>query len=201
MALVRIEPASPKDAWVAAELMFMAYHEFSYDIFGHVGESGARDYYKKLWRHGNNRFGYKFSYSAKLENKTVAIMTCYNAKQIRKLVLPTLRQLLYFGRGKFILHFITHLNNFYYFSSNQETYPDELYVATLSVLPEYRSMGIGAEMLQYARKVTKNLGLRRCTLHVSAQNEGGIRFYERNGFVKVQPVEKQAVYFRMVASV
>ena len=198
---IAINPATPQEAIVAAKLTFMAYHKFSYDIFGHIGEEAAHKYYRLLWLHGYNRFGYQYSYLAKTDNKPVGLMTCYPAPLIKKLVIPTFRQLIYIGKGKFLLHFITHLNNFYYFASNQETYPDEFYIATLSVLPEYRGMGIGAELLEYARKLTREQSLRRCILHVNAENEKGIRFYERNGFTKAKPVEKQASYFRMVQSV
>ena len=158
---IQIQPASPKEADIAAQLTFMAYHRYSYDIFGQVGKHAAIDHYKKLWQHGDNRFGYRFSYIAKVGNKPVGLMTGYPAPLIKKLVSPTIRQLIRIGKFSFIRHFITHLTNFYYFASNQECQKDEFYVATLSVLPEYRSLGIGAEMLRHARKLTREQNLRR----------------------------------------
>jgi len=201
MCKIRIEAASPGDADAAAELTFMAYHKYAYDIFGQVGQAGALDHFRKLWVHGHNRFGYRYSYIAKSDNKMVALMTCYPSTLITKLVGPTIWQLISIGKATFICHFIFHLRNFYYFSIGAEADPTEFYVATLSVLPEYRGLGIGAEMLRYARNLAREQAFKRCTLHVSAENEGGIRFYERNGFTKSPPVEAQASYFRMVYSI
>lgn len=198
---IQIEPASANEAALAAKLTFMAYHRFSYDIFGPIGEAAAHEYFRRLWIHGSNRFGHCHSHIARLDGEPVGLMTSYPSRQIKKLVGPTVRQLVHIGKGAFLFHFITNLSNFYYFASDLETLPDEYYVATLSVLPEYRNMGIGAELLHHARALTRELELRRCTLHVNAENEGGIRFYERNGFAKARPVEKKATYYRMVYSV
>jgi len=201
MCKVRIVAAAPEDFNAAAELTFMAYHKYAYDIFGEIGAEGAIDHFKKLWRHGHNRFGYHYSYIAKSDDKPVGLMTCYPSALITKLVGPTIRQLICIGKFSFLRHFIVHLNNFYYFSKGAETNASEFYVATLSVLPEYRSKGVGTEMLRYARKLTREQGFKRCTLHVSAENKSGIRFYERNGFSKAPPIEEQVAYFRMVKSI
>ncbi|MCL2016900.1 MAG: GNAT family N-acetyltransferase [Defluviitaleaceae bacterium] len=198
---ISIETGIIEDVDTAAELTFMAYHKFSYDIFGKVGEETAISYYKKLWLHGSNRFGYKFSYVAKMDGKPIALMTCYPSYAIKNLVAPTVRQLFIIGKFSFFCHFITHLSNFYYFSGSQDVYNDEFYIATLSVLPQYRSKGVGAMLLNHARKITQDYNLRRCVLHVSADNTDGIRFYERNGFHKANPNESPSTYFRMVCSV
>ena len=198
---IYIEPASPKEADIAAKLTFMAYNRFSYDIFGNVGEKAAQEYYKRLWLHGYNRFGYRFSYISKVSGKPVGLMTCYPSSFITELSGPTIWQLIRIGRLAFICHFITHLINFYFFASNQETLPDDFYIATLSVLPKYRGLGIGAEMLRFARNLALKQNCKRCALHVNAENEDGIRFYERNGFTKTSSPEKKAVYYKMVHSI
>ena len=197
---IHVVAASKEDADLAAQLAYMAYHRFSYDIFGKVGEEKALIYFKKLWKHGFNRFSYRYSYIAKINNVPVGLMTCYPSPLIEKLVGYTVLQLICIGKIHFLRHFITNMGNFYYFARNAEVLPDEFYVATLSVLPEYRSHGIGAEMLKHARELTRSEEFRRCVLHVSADNNDGIRFYERNGFTKALPFDKPPVYFRMVDS-
>jgi len=198
MLNLQISPASPAESTEAARLTFMAYHKYSYDIFGQVGEAGALRCFEQLWQHGNNRFGYKFSYIARLDNKPVGLMTCYPVPLIRKLTLPTMAQLTRIGGAAFLFHFISHLSNFYYFSSTDNLHPQELYIATLSVKTDFRGLGIGGEMLRYARKLTQELGLNKCCLHVNAENKSGIRFYERNGFSKAPPIPARASYYRMI---
>jgi len=203
MCNIFVKAASPNDCDTAAKLTFMAYHKYSYDIFGQVGEAGALDYYKKLWLHGRNRFSHHYSYIAQSDDNSqpVALMTCYPAPLISKLTNPTIYQLICIRKFSFFLHLITHLNNFYYFAKGTEIDPAEFYIATLSVLPEYRRQGIGAKMLRYARHLAREQGYKRCVLHVSAENESGIRFYEKNGFTKSPLTEKQTAYFKMVYSV
>ena len=197
---IQIEPANIKDADAAAKLTFMAYHKFSYDIFGNIGEHAATENFKQLWLHGDNRFGCHYSYIAKVNGEVIGLMTCYKAGLIKKLVAPTLWQLLRIGKFNFVRHFITNIRNFYYFAKSDDILPDEFYVATLAVTPEYRGQGVGAEMLRYAHKLAQKADLGRCTLHVSAENKSGIRFYERNGFKKVEPKSAKPTYFRMVYS-
>jgi len=198
MDKLTILPGTRNEADVAASLTFMAYHIFSYDIFGEVGEERATALFKHLWLHGNNRFGHQYSYIGWLKNSPVALMTCYPAPLITKLVPPTVWQLVRAGRLAFIWHILSHLDNFYYLASSHDIPANEFYVATLSVLPKHRGCGIGAEMLSHARELTEILGMRRCTLHVNAENKDGIRFYERNGFVKTETSESTSNYFRMV---
>ena len=199
---IQINPASNRDAEAAAALTFMAYHRFSYDILGDVGEESARLYFKKLWLYGHNRFGRRFSYISKVDGKAVGLMTCYPAGMLTKLAVTTIGQLVLIGKFRFIRHFCTHLLNFYAFASGSEANSDDFYVSTLSVLPEYRGKGIGTEMLRYARKIARVQNYKRCVLHVNAENESGIRFYEQNGFEKsITPSHKEKpVYFRMVYS-
>ena len=201
MQNISIAPSSPDEADVAARLTFMAYHRFSYDIFGQVGEERALINFKKLWIHNNNRFSHRFSYTAKAGSEVIAIMTCYPSMKVNKLVLPTLFYLIRIGKSTFLWHFFTHLINFYYFALGTENMPDEFYIATLSVLPEYRNKGIGAEMLKYAIGLTGQYGYKKCSLHVNAENDAGIRFYERNKFVNTSPKEKNLTYYRMVYTI
>jgi ribosomal protein S18 acetylase RimI-like enzyme len=81
-----------------------------------------------------------------------------------------------------------------------EAYPDELYIGTLAVLPEYRSQGIGAKMIDFMKMTAKAQGFGKCYLLAEASNIGGIRFYERNGFKKVLYSEKTRAYFRVLNS-
>lgn len=197
---IRIRPASPEDADIAAKLTFMAYHKYSYDIFGKIGEEAATNYYKKLWIHGHNRFGYRYSYIAEYGQTPVGMMTAYPARLINELSSPTIRQLVRIGKVRFVFHFITHLSNFFYFSGTAGTSPNEFYVSTLSVLPRYRGNGIGSQMIKHAFKLTREHKYKQCSLHVLVENAYGIRFYQKNGFAKYPAAAKDA-YFRMVYSV
>lgn len=63
--------------------------------------------------------------------------------------------------------------------------PDSLYVISLAVAPQSRSQGIGSALIRRVVEEAIGAGLRSVTLDVAANNDGGIRFYEREGFVTV----------------
>ena len=57
-----------------------------------------------------------------------------------------------------------------------------LYVDDLIVIPEKRSCGIGAALLEYAETKAFELGCSGLRLCTGIENEAGKRFYEREGW-------------------
>ena len=57
-----------------------------------------------------------------------------------------------------------------------------LYIDDLVTSERVRSMGLGAELLKYAEKVAADSGCKSLRLCAALENEGGIRFYNRNGW-------------------
>jgi [ribosomal protein S18]-alanine N-acetyltransferase len=56
------------------------------------------------------------------------------------------------------------------------------YIATIEVLPEYRSRGIGAELLRRLEGSANAERANTIWLHVDAENASAIRLYERLGY-------------------
>ena len=58
------------------------------------------------------------------------------------------------------------------------------HIITIDVLPEFRSMGIGKELMAAAEQRLRKTGVGRVVLEVSVDNQNAIRFYESFGYVK-----------------
>lgn len=56
------------------------------------------------------------------------------------------------------------------------------YVNALAVLPGRRGAGVGAKLLRAAEDRARELGVRRMSIQVFAQNDGAVRLYHRLGF-------------------
>jgi ribosomal protein S18 acetylase RimI-like enzyme len=66
--------------------------------------------------------------------------------------------------------------------------PGTLYISSLSVLDEFRGMGLGTKMLSIARDQARERGLDALSLIVFEQNTGALRLYQREGFREVDRV-------------
>jgi ribosomal protein S18 acetylase RimI-like enzyme len=187
-----------EDGNAASSLTLMAYKDFAYDMLGLKSEEEVLRYFKKLWNIKNNRFSYEYSYIVEIDSKLVGLITCYPGRNVKKLIIPTIKEIFKLGKEQFLWHICTHINYYYHFAFTVEAYNDEYYIGTLAVLPGYRNYGIGTELIKFAKTQAKLEKLLKCSLLVAGDNEAGIRFYERNGFEKVFYGKKPVPYYRVV---
>jgi len=195
---VTIEKATPEYSEAAARLTLMALGSSSQSLFGTADENTAIAYLRQLWRRKKNRFSHAHSYIAKLGEKPVGLMTCFPGEMTSKTIYPTMWQLIRIGKLRFIKHVLSQLKLLKHFSSHVEAHPDEFYIGTLAVLPECRGMSIGTKFIEFMSVKAKAAGFNKCALLVDADNEGGIRFYERHGFKQDGYWEKPVSFYRMV---
>lgn len=59
---------------------------------------------------------------------------------------------------------------------------DTVYISDMSVLPEYRNMGIGRKLLDKANEFAKEKGIKYIKLIVFADNIKAMSLYEKKGF-------------------
>ncbi|KAF0981635.1 hypothetical protein FDP41_012292 [Naegleria fowleri] len=64
-----------------------------------------------------------------------------------------------------------------------------IYIMLLGVLPKYRKLGIGKQLMEKIFDIARQNGISTCFLHVQTGNEGAVQFYEKLGFVKVKTLE------------
>jgi ribosomal protein S18 acetylase RimI-like enzyme len=57
------------------------------------------------------------------------------------------------------------------------------YIQTIEVAPDWRGRGIGGELLCRIEGSARGAGAQAVWLHVSAENAGAIRLYQRNGYL------------------
>ncbi|EFC44525.1 predicted protein [Naegleria gruberi] len=64
-----------------------------------------------------------------------------------------------------------------------------IYLMLLGVLPKYRKLGIGRELISKVFEICKKFSIDRCHLHVQCTNESAIQFYEKIGFKNIKKLE------------
>ncbi|OGK58937.1 hypothetical protein A3H84_04410 [Candidatus Roizmanbacteria bacterium RIFCSPLOWO2_02_FULL_40_13] len=60
-----------------------------------------------------------------------------------------------------------------------------LEVENMGVIPEYRSKGIGAMLMENAKKWAKENGYQKLFVNSYFKNQKAIDFYKRNGFEEI----------------
>ncbi len=73
------------------------------------------------------------------------------------------------------------------------------FISILCVAPEYQSHGIGGYLIEQAESDAKKNQLTCIQLAVEKGNFGGIRFYERHGFVYTNETSSQYLYTKKLA--
>ena len=73
----------------------------------------------------------------------------------------------------------------------KKDYPAHLHI---DILPEYQSKGIGSKLIKAFCDNLKEQNVKGVMLIVGSENEGARRFYERNGFTRLQDKPTGAAY-------
>ena len=61
------------------------------------------------------------------------------------------------------------------------------YITTLDVHPQQRRLGLASQLMDEAECLATSAGAGLATLHVYADNESAIAFYERRGYLRGSP--------------
>ncbi|MFD9627281.1 GNAT family N-acetyltransferase [Peribacillus muralis] len=71
------------------------------------------------------------------------------------------------------------------------------YVNLFYLIPEYRSKGLGKELVGYAEAFFRKFGVSEYQLRVSPDNQGAIRLYTKSGMVKLREENEKYPVWRM----
>lgn len=71
------------------------------------------------------------------------------------------------------------------------------YVNLFYLIPEYRSKGLGKELVGYAETFFRKFGVSEYQLRVSPDNQRAVRFYTKSGMVKLREENEKYLVWRM----
>lgn len=184
---------------VGGKLNAMALDYMAYPLIGSKDSTIIESTLDKLWRLTSNRFSHQYAFEAKLNNKTVGMITCYPVPEMRKLALPTIKQLISLRKLALISHSLTHLRDLWSMLTLNEGRDDEYHIGTIALLPESRGYGIGSKLIRYAEIQARLNHFSKCSLTVKKDNNQAYKLYERLGYQVTDSIEKKPYsLYRMV---
>lgn len=178
----------------AAALDYMAY-----TLVGSKDDILIEKTLDTLWKTQYNRFSHQYSYEAKVDGKTVGVMSCYPAEEMGELGILTVKQLFKIRKLDLLWYAMTHLGDVSSLLFLKEGKKGEFHIGTLATSGECRGMGIGTKMLKFAEEKAREMRYKKCSLTVKKENAGAIKLYKRLGYQIVESVDRKPYFlYRMV---
>ena len=177
-----IRPARPKDAPVAAQLMYYAGPNYMLAFFGKT-EDKAVGVLRRMFRLPRHTTSYTYAFVAENRDEVVGSISGFDGKRWR----TSARASWIYGPIWFVAvppwqisRMIAAFNDFskVFLPISDEEY----YIEHLAVLPERRGQGIGRQLMEFAESNARASGLKRLALDVETENEVARRFYDESGF-------------------
>ncbi len=188
-------PKSPS----GGRLLGMALDYMAYPVIGTADKALIENTLQQLWVLGKNRFSHQYAFEARLDNRTIGIISCYPVSVMDKLAWPTARELIKLRKWNLIKHSLLHLQDLWSMVSLKEGRADEYHIGALAALPESRGYGAGSKLIQYAEDKARLSNYGKCSLTVRQENFRAIKLYERLGYRITDSIENKPYYlYRMV---
>lgn len=190
---VSFRPGEPSMCSDASVLIYQSSHELLDFMFSNktIAEKVLRELYKKKRGH----FGCQFSTIALLDSKVVGIELGYDKDQLSKQALI----------GSVLLMLASPLSIWWHLAATVGSVVDNYvpapgggtyYINNIAVSPECRGQGIGKLLVMDTINRSTEAGYKAVELDVTAVNESAVRFYEKNGFIKVSESGDQQLFER-----
>lgn len=163
---LKLRTATPDDAPFIAWAISTALHEeeSSEEIANLVCD---------ICRREDTLYSWQNTIIAEYKGKVAGALTCYDGGQykvMRDITFPL----------------FSALSDTDFSQMEMETVEGEFYLDSMSVLPEYRNMGIATALLKAGIDRARKLAIGKASLVVLPSNEGAKRLYESLGFEFVQ---------------
>jgi ribosomal protein S18 acetylase RimI-like enzyme len=197
-AHIRIRPARPDDAPLAAAIFRLSLDHLADYLFGADGRA-TEVALIRLFSLDAGRFGYGSAFVAERNRQPLGMLVAFPGADLNRLNLSVVRYLpraLGWNLFGFVARSLSLANI-------KEAEADEYYVSNLAILPAAQGQGLGKHLLLHADEQARKLGLAKCSLTVAIENRAAQRLYKRQGYEIVFTKHDKnpfASYHRMVKS-
>lgn len=178
---IAIVKGNPKST-VGGRLNRIALDNMAYPLIGSKDETIIEKTLEKLWKLKSNRFSHQYAFEARLNEKTVGIITCYPASIMNKMAWQTVKQLIQLRKWELVGYSVMHLREMLSMVTLNEARKGEYYIGTLATLPESRGYGIGSKLIFFAEEQARLLRCDRSSLTVRKENTKALKLYEKLGY-------------------
>lgn len=167
---IDIRPATPSDASIIASALTMALGE---ETMKRYCGANSQSVLEELARREDTQYSYRNALVADVNGTPAGAIVGYDGARLHELRKPTLR-------------LIEERTGQTFSGVEDETDPDEFYLDSLGVLPEFRKLGIGSRLLTALRDKAFAEGFEKTGLLVDTENPKAEHLYLSLGFKRVE---------------
>lgn len=181
-----LREATKEDAPIIAELIYDTEDTPEHE-WGYGKKSEILNRIEWLIKIKNSRYYYKHVKIAEIKGKVCGAIILLRYEELFKLNLETSIDILFSLKG--IKNKFKYIRDIIIGCSLNECEKNELYIANLATLKEFRGKGVGKELMKEAEKIAKSEKYKKCSL--LAKDRGLTSYYSRFNY----KVEKEEKYF------
>jgi ribosomal protein S18 acetylase RimI-like enzyme len=183
MTAMTFRAARREDADSVITLIYSSGPEVLRYIYG-AAETAPLEWLAFCFKNGEGFFGFRNHIVAELDGLVVGVGAFYKGDEFKALNEATVKQIFrYFGYRKGLVVLFRAAR---YARKSLPPGKDAYIAANLGVKAEYRGLGVGSRMLEFAEKIARERGNNALVLDVAAPNHRAQDLYKRLGFRAVQ---------------
>lgn len=193
MTKLTIQSAQPHHQ-EGGQLIYAAIDDMAPIILGKSKDKEIVEDLQRLWQNHANRFSHDMSFVALEGDQVLGAITCSPIKQIDKMLIPTVLQIISMNKIKPFKSIITHPKSFYSLVTMDEGNEDEYHISMLATMPSARGKGVGQQLINVAEQKAKASGFSKLSLTVVKDNKAALKLYQKMGFEIVGEINHKPYY-------
>lgn len=173
-----IRRAKIDDAHEAAELICMAWEEAAYVLAGTTNKLEVREVIENFFKQPKNVLSYQYIDVAEGKNGIAGLVLSFPwdfTTRLNKPIVEELPDIYKSSEENFKDKVIPMIKTI-------EAKPNEYYVDSVAVYPQYRGRGIAGELLKVAKIKSSTYGFDKISLIVKPGNKAAINLYKNHGY-------------------
>lgn len=191
---IQFRSATPVDADVGGELVYLTGGPMSDHLLGRGDPAQARRVVAQLFQRDRNRYSYEYADLALIDGEVAGLLLSYSGKTLKSPALPMFRSILAVNRPSETVRFLYRSAPL---MTVTEVQADEYFVNNVAVVAGFRGHGVGKALMVLAEEKAAEAGLDKCALTVGTDNERAVGLYQHLGYEVVDTVKVRRLEERM----
>lgn len=137
---------------------------------------------QQLWEQPGNRFSYENTMLAMIDGQVAGAISCLPYSDLQQQTFTTVWQIAKIQKLQLVPQFLDAFKDIIPLIRLDEGNTDEYHVSMLATLSQFRGMGVGRALLEYAEQLALHKGYTKISLTVEVENITAQHLYAKQGF-------------------